>query len=95
MLSAPRSTFRTGRCCRQRSSDLHTGANKVTDAVEKALVNAVNGLAEVNRKTVEAMYQDAQSIAAINNLADAQSFAQAYKVYVDSWASRPKSVSVA
>jgi hypothetical protein len=44
----------------------------------------VNGIADVNRKTVEAMYQDAQSVfAAIDNLADAQSFSQAYKVYAD------------
>ena len=69
---------------KDRSSDLHTSANKVTGAVEKALVSAVNGLAEVNRKTVEALYQDAQSVfAAIDNLADAQSLFQAYKVYLD------------
>ena len=75
---------RSAATAKDRSGDLHTGANKATDAVENALVNAVNGLAEVNRKTVEAMYQDAQSVfAAIDNLADAQSFAQAYKVYVD------------
>ena len=75
---------RSAATAKDRSSDLHTGANKVTDAVEKALVNAVNGLAEVNRKTVEALYQDAQSVfAAIDNLADAQSLSQAYKVYLD------------
>jgi hypothetical protein len=75
---------RSAATARDRSSDVHTGAHKVTDAVEKALVNAVNGLADVNRKTVEAMYEDAQSLfAAIDNLADAQSFSHAYKVYVD------------
>ncbi len=75
---------RSAATAKDRSSDLHTGANKVTDAVEKTLVNAVNGIADVNRKTVEALYQDAQSVfAAIDNLADAQSFSQAYKVYVD------------
>ncbi len=73
---------RSAATAKDRSSDLYTGANKVTDAVEKALVSAVNGIADVNRKTVEAMYQDAQSVfAAIDKLADAQSFAQAYKVY--------------
>ena len=75
---------RSAATAKDRSSDLHTGANKVTDAVEKAFVSAVNGLAEVNRKTVEALYQDAQSVfAAIDNLADAQSLSQAYKVYLD------------
>jgi len=52
--------------------------------VEKALVSAVNGIADLNRKTVEALYQDAQRVfAAIDNLAGAESFPQAYKVYVD------------
>ena len=75
---------RSAATAKDRSSDLHTGANKVTDAVEKAFVSAVNGLAEVNRKTVEALYQDAQSVfAAIDKLADAQSLSQAYKVYLD------------
>jgi hypothetical protein len=64
---------RSAATAKDRSSDLHTGANKVTDAVEKVLVSAVNGIADVNRKTVEAMYQDAESAFA----------AKAYKVYVD------------
>jgi hypothetical protein len=75
---------RSAATAKDRSSDLHTGANKVTDAVEKAFVSAVNGLAEVNRKTVEALYQDTQSVfAAIDKLADAQSLSQAYRVYLD------------
>ena len=75
---------RSAATAKDRSSDLHTGANKATDAVENALVSAVNGIADVNRKTVEAIYQDAQTMfAAIDNLAYAQSFSQAYKVYVD------------
>ena len=75
---------RSAATAKDRSSDLHTGANKVTDAVEKALVSAVNGIADLNRKTVEALYQDAQRVfAAIDNLAGAKSFPQAYKVYVD------------
>jgi hypothetical protein len=75
---------RSAATAKDRSTDLHTGAIKVTDAVEKALVNAVNGIADVNRKTVEALYQDAHSLfAAIDNLGDAQSFSQANKVYVD------------
>jgi len=75
---------RSAATAKDRSTDLHTGANKATDAVEKALVSAVNGIADVNRKTVEAMYQDAQSaFAAIDKLADAQSLSQAYRVYLD------------
>ena len=69
---------------KDRSSDLHAGANKVTGAVEEALVGAVNGLANVNRKLVDIAYQDAETMfAAIDKLASAQSLTDAYEVYVD------------
>jgi hypothetical protein len=68
---------------KDRSTDLHAGANKVTGAVEEALVSAVNGLAEVNRKIADAAYHDAQAVfAAIDKLAGAQSVNDAYEVYV-------------
>jgi hypothetical protein len=69
---------------KDRSSDLHAGANKVTGAIEEALVGAVNGLAEANRKIVDIAYQDAEAMfAAIDKLAGAQSLTDAYEVYVD------------
>jgi hypothetical protein len=69
---------------KERSSDLHAGANKVTGAVEEALVGAVNGLADVNRKLVDIAYQDAEAMfAAIDRLAGAQSFTDAYEVHGD------------
>jgi hypothetical protein len=69
---------------KDRSSDLYAGANKVTGAVEEALVGAVNGLADVNRKLVDIAYQDAETMfAAIDKLAGAQSLTDAYEVYVD------------
>ena len=35
---------------KDRSTDLRAGANKVTGAIEEALVGAVNGMADINRK---------------------------------------------
>jgi hypothetical protein len=68
----------------ERSTDLHAGANKVTGAIEEALVGAVNGLAEVNRKIADAVHQDAQAaFGAIDKLASARSLSDAYEVYVD------------
>jgi len=75
---------RTATAAKDRSSDLHAGANKLTGAIEEALVGAVNGMAEVNRKVVEAAHQDVEAtFAAIDKLASAQSLTEAYEVYVD------------
>ena len=74
---------RTAAAAKDGSADLHAGANKLTGAIEEALVGAVNGVADVNRKVVEAAYQDAQAVfAAIDKLAGAQSVNDAYEVYV-------------
>src|SRR6478672_13613602 len=43
---------RTAAAAKDGSTDLHAGANKVTGAIEKALVGAVDGMADVNRKVV-------------------------------------------
>jgi hypothetical protein len=69
---------RTAAAAKGGSTDLHAGANKVTGAIEEALVGAVNG------KVVEAAYQNAEAtFAAIDKLAGAQSLTEAYEVYVD------------
>jgi hypothetical protein len=75
---------RTAAAAKDGSADLHAGANKLTGAIEEALVGAVNGVADVNRKVVETAYQDAEAmLAAIDKLAGAQSLTEAYEVYVD------------
>ena len=75
---------RSAAAAKDRSTGLHSGVNKVTGAIEEALVGAVNGLAEVNRKVADAIYQDAQAtFAAIDTLAGSQSLTDAYDVYVD------------
>jgi hypothetical protein len=74
---------RTAAAAKDRSTNLQAGANKMTGAIEEALVGAVTCMADVNRKVVEAAYQDAEAtFAAIDKLAGAQS-ADAYEVYVD------------
>jgi hypothetical protein len=68
---------------RNRSAGVHAGANKVTGAIEEALVGAVNGLAAVNRKIADAVYQDAQAaFTTIDKLAGSKSLTEAYDVYV-------------
>ena len=75
---------RSAAAAKDRSTDLHAGANKVTGAIEEALVSAVSGMADVNRKIVDATYQDAETAcAAIDKLAGAKSLTDAYQVYVD------------
>ncbi len=75
---------RSAAAAKDRSDDLYAGASKVTGAFEQALVGAVSGLADANRKIVEAVHQDAgAAFAAIDKLAGAQSLSDAYAVYVD------------
>src|SRR5262250_603874 len=75
---------RSAAAAKDRSSDLHAGANKVTGAVEEALVGAVNGLADLNRKIVDATYQGLEAaFAAIDKLASAESLTDGFETYVD------------
>ena len=64
----------------------HEIVGSITLALE---VGAVNGMADVNRKFVEAAYQDVEAtFAAIDKLAGALSLTEAYEVYVGICASR-------
>src|SRR5215467_2982037 len=75
---------RSAAAAKDRSSDLHAGANKVTGAVEEALVGAVNGLADLNRKIVDATYQDLEAaLAAVDKLAGAETITDAHETYVN------------
>src|SRR5262245_25794965 len=47
--------MRSAATAKDRSTDLHAGVNKVTGAFEEALVSAVNGTADLNRKIVDAI----------------------------------------
>src|SRR5262245_15133019 len=66
---------RSAAAAKDRSSDLHAG---------EALVGAVNGLADLNRKIVDATHQDLEAaFAAIDKLASAESLTDAFETYVD------------
>jgi hypothetical protein len=69
---------------KDRSTDLHAGVNKVTAAIEEAVVGAVNSIADLNRKIVDATYQDAEAtFTAIEKLAGVKSPTEAYQLYID------------
>ena len=69
---------------KERAAELHAGASSVTGAVEGAIVNAVSGVADVNRTLLEAAHQDAEAgLVAIEKLAGAASLAEAYQLHVD------------
>jgi hypothetical protein len=75
---------RSAAAARNRSADLHAGATKVTGAIESALVKAVSDVAEVNRKFVDAAYQEVETACTVvDKMAGAKSFDEAYKAYVD------------
>lgn len=75
---------RSAAAARNRSADLHAGATKVTGAIESALVKTVNGVADVNRKVVDAAYQEVEAAwSAVDKVVGAKSFDEAYKAYVD------------
>jgi hypothetical protein len=75
---------RSAATAKDRSSDLHAEANKVTGAIEETLVGAVNSLADLNRKIADAAYQDLNAaFTAIDKLASAESITDAYDTYVD------------
>jgi hypothetical protein len=80
---------RSAAAAKDRSTDLHVGAN------EAALLSAVSTMADVNRRIVDAAYQDTEaSLAAIDRLAGAKSLAEAYQVSVD-YLREQREVSVA
>jgi hypothetical protein len=75
---------RSAAAAKDRSTDLHVGAQKMNGAIEAVLLSAVNTMADVNRRIVDAAYQDAEaSLAAIDRLAGATSLAEAYQVSAD------------
>jgi hypothetical protein len=75
---------RSAAAAKDRSTDLHAGADKVNGAIEEALVGAVNGMSDVNRKIVDATNQDTEAaFVAIDKLAGVQSLTEAYEVYID------------
>jgi phasin len=75
---------RSAATAKERTTELHAGANSMTGAIESAVVNAVGSVADINRKLIEAAHQDAEAaLAAIEKLAGATSLAEAYQLHMD------------
>jgi hypothetical protein len=75
---------RSALTAKERAADAHTGASKFAGFVEGAVINYVTGVADANRKLLEAAYEDAQAaLVAIEKLAGAKSLNEAIQVNVD------------
>jgi hypothetical protein len=74
---------------KQRAAAMHDGANKVAGVIEGAIVDAVTGVADINRKLIDTAHDDtAAALAAIDKLAAAKSLAEAYQLYLNYWRER-------
>ena len=75
---------RSAETARDRASDVHAGAHKVTGAIEGAVINAVTSVADINRELAKAALEDTQAaFTAVEKLAGAKSLAEGYQLYVD------------
>jgi phasin len=75
---------RSAETARDRASEVHAGAHKVTGTIEGAVINAVSGVADINRELFKAANEDAQAaFTAVEKLAGAKSLAEAYQLHVD------------
>ena len=74
---------------KQRAAAMHDGANKVAGVIEGTIVDAVTGVADINRKLIDTAHDDtAAALASIDKLAAAKSLAEAYQLTVDYWRER-------
>ena len=75
---------RSAETARDRASDVHAGVHKATGTIEGAVINAVTGVADINRELYKAALQDTQAtFTAVEKLAGAKSLAEGYQLYVD------------
>ena len=75
---------RSAETARDRASEVHAGAHKVTGTIEGAVINAVTGVADINRKLFGVVYEDTQAaFTAVEKLAGVKSLAEGYQLYAD------------
>src|SRR5205823_892391 len=73
----------------ERAAAIHDGANKVAGVIEGAIVDAVTGVADINRKLIDTAHDDtAAALESIGKLATAKSLAEGYQLTVDYWRER-------
>jgi hypothetical protein len=67
-----------------RAADIHAGAEKVTVAIQTAVVEQIDETAKVSRNIQQALLEDTQAFfAGIEKLAAAQSFGEAFQIQSD------------
>jgi hypothetical protein len=67
-----------------RAEDIHAGAEKVTVAIQTAVVEQIDETAKVSRNIQQAMLEDAQAFfAGIEKLSQAQSLSEAFQIQSD------------
>ena len=75
---------RAASTAKDRSTDLHTGSEKVTSAIEAAVSDSVSEVAKISRNIQQAMYDDAQAyFSGIEKLASAKSLNEAVQIQSD------------
>ncbi|WP_315837895.1 phasin [Bradyrhizobium prioriisuperbiae] len=69
---------------KERAAAIHTGAEKVTGAIETAVAGSVSETAKISRSIQQAMYDDAEAFfAGIEKLASAKSLNEAVSIQSD------------
>ena len=69
---------------KDRATEIHTGFEKVTAAIETALAGSVTEVAKISRTVQQAIYDDAQELlAGIDKLASATSLHEAVQIQSD------------
>ena len=69
---------------KERAADVYAGSEKVTAALETAVVDSVSEAAKISRNIQQAMYQDAEAFfAGLDKLASAKSLNEAVQIQSD------------
>ncbi|MBR1218492.1 phasin family protein [Bradyrhizobium sp. U87765 SZCCT0131] len=69
---------------KERAAEIHTGADKLTGAIETAVAGSVTETAKISRSIQKAIYEDAEAFfAGIERLASAKSLSEAVQIQAD------------
>ena len=75
---------KTANSAKERAADVYAGSEKVTAALETAVVDSVSEAAKISRNIQQAMYQDAEAFfAGLDKLASAKSLNEAVQIQSD------------
>src|ERR1043165_8389764 len=75
---------KTANSAKERAADVYAGSEKVTAALETAVVDSVSEAAKISRNIQQALYQDAEAFfAGLDKLASAKSLNEAVQIQSD------------